>query len=109
MAWIPPFGYHSSGFRVLGATRKLKLLKGKPSSKNIAPSAMEQRGREEGEYENHLVGTGPEKLIHYVDKTMPDYEPESLLEKKAEARLKFISKVFTKSPNRSPCEINLPD
>ena len=74
---------------------------------------MEQREKGvEDEFSKPLVGDWPlKKLIHYVSKTMPDYDPEVVTGKEAEAVSKFIFESFYKSPKCSGKnrESNLPD
>ncbi len=53
----------------------------------------------EDEFSKPLVGDWPlKKLIHYVSKTMPDYDPEVVTGKEAEAVSKFIFESFYKKP-----------
>ena len=53
----------------------------------------------EDEYSKPLVGDWPiEKIIRYVDKTMPDYDPRLVKDKDAEAVAHFISNAFYRKP-----------
>lgn len=53
----------------------------------------------EDEYSKPLIGDWPlEKIIRYVDKTMPDYEPELVKGKEAEEVSKFIFESFYQKP-----------
>ena len=64
----------------------------------------------EDEFSKPLVGDWPlKKLIHYVSKTMPDYDPE-VVTGKAEAVSKFIFEKFLQKPEmfRKESRINLP-
>jgi hypothetical protein len=51
------------------------------------------------EYGKPLVGEWPiEKLVRYIDKTMPDYEPELVKGKDAEAVARFVFETFYRKP-----------
>jgi hypothetical protein len=53
----------------------------------------------EDEYSKPLVGDWPiTKLIHYVDKTMPDYDPDLVKGKEADAISRFLYESFYKKP-----------
>ncbi len=53
----------------------------------------------ENEYSKPLIGDWPvTKLIHYVDKTMPDYDPNLVQGKEADAISRFIFTNFYKKP-----------
>ena len=49
----------------------------------------------EDEYSKPMIGDWPVgKLIHYVDKTMPDYDPDLVKGKEAEAISRFVFETF---------------
>jgi hypothetical protein len=51
------------------------------------------------EYGKPLIGEWPiEKLVRYVDKTMPDYKPELVKGKDAEAVVRFVFETFYRKP-----------
>ena len=53
----------------------------------------------EDEYSKPLIGDWPvTKLIHYVDKTMPDYDPDLVKGKEAEAISRFVFETFYQKP-----------
>ena len=53
----------------------------------------------EDEYSKPLIGDWPVgKLIHYVDKTMPDYDPDLVKGKEAEAISRFVFETFYQKP-----------
>ena len=53
----------------------------------------------EDEYSKPLIGDWPViKLIYYVDKTMPDYDPDLVKGKEAEAISQFIFETFYQKP-----------
>ncbi|MGY9016307.1 MAG: c-type cytochrome, partial [Rhodospirillales bacterium] len=53
----------------------------------------------EDEYSKPLIGDWPiEKIIRYVDKTMPDYEPGLVKGREAEEVSRFIFESFYQKP-----------
>ena len=53
----------------------------------------------EDEYSKPLIGDWPvTKLIHYVDRTMPDYDPDLVKGKEAEAISRFVFETFYQKP-----------
>ena len=65
----------------------------------------------EDEYSKPLVGDWPiEKLTNYVDQTMPDYDPDVVTGKEAQAISKFVFDSFYKNLNylENDQESNLP-
>jgi hypothetical protein len=87
---------------VLGASSM--GLANSPSGKKLyAQHCAECHGEKgegvEDEYSKPLVGDWPiTKLIHYVDKTMPDYDPDLVKGKEANAISRFLYESFYKKP-----------
>ena len=68
-------------------------------AQNCAECHGEQGEGVEDEYSKPLIGDWPvSKLIHYVDKTMPDYDPDLVKGKEAEAISRFVFKTFYQKP-----------
>ena len=72
------------------------LVTGKSLYANQCAECHGERGQGvEDEYSKPLVGDWPlEKIIRYVDKTMPDYDPKLTKGKNAELVSKFIFESF---------------
>jgi hypothetical protein len=76
------------------------FVTGKSLYANQCAECHGERGQGvEDEYSKPLVGDWPlEKIIRYVDKTMPDYDPKLIQGKDAELVSKFIFESFYQKP-----------